>query len=64
MRKQAIIFCTFISLFCITACYSEVRPSPTPQSKAEKTNKQSGADKDRGFDPCLINANLPVCSNK
>lgn len=50
----------FISL-SLSSCQSDVRSSPA--AEPQTTNNNSKED-DRGFDPCLINANLPVCSKK
>lgn len=61
MRKISLfISLVFISLF-LSACQSEVRSTPAAETRTTSTNSK---EDNRGFDPCLINANLPVCTKK
>lgn len=61
MKKISLfISLIFISLF-LSACQPETRPSPAAEPQTTSTSIEE--DK-RGFDPCLINANLPVCAKK
>ena len=63
MYKRLIVIYISLAAFSLCGCTPEVRPSPEPQSKSENSSKQT-KEADRGYDPCLINANLPVCQNK
>ena len=50
-------------VFSLTACGGEstIKKQTKKQPPAEKTaNKKTD---ERGFDPCLLNANLAVCKN-
>ena len=58
------IMCRLVlsGLMFLSACSSQ----PTEEESSCATNAEAkcesgGEVKDRGFDPCLVNANLPVC---
>ena len=59
------LYIIFISLtaFSINGCNSVVHPS-TNQDNKPSTLPEQTKEVERGYDPCLINANLPVCNNK
>lgn len=48
--------------FCLTAC-NDAQVKPMQERQAEPVSAETQAD-ERGFDPCLLNANLPVCASK
>lgn len=45
----------------LTAC-AETAHKTQPKKASTEKSVQTQTD-DRGFDPCLLNANLPVCTN-
>ena len=47
-----------LSLMLITSCGTAQKVPTTPAPPAEE---KSDEDRDRGFDPCLVNHKLPSC---
>ena len=61
MHYRLKITAVLVTVFLITACTGATHQDTTKNiAKPEKNNEQTNAD-DRGFDPCLINANLAAC---
>ena len=58
MIKKLFLLFFVILMYSLTACNSEVKQEP--QQKTVDNDKAL----DRTYDPCLVNANLPVCGNQ
>ena len=58
MIRKILLMGFVIVIQSVTACNSDIKPAP--QQKTISNDKSA----DRTYDPCLINANLPVCGNK
>jgi len=57
-----ILSVSLISIFLFNACGEKnVRSEPRKQTSSTKNTQIK--DDDRGFDPCLLNAKLAVCTN-
>ena len=54
---SVLAFCFMIITSCATQ-KTQTNPSSLPE---EATDKE---EKDRGFDPCLVNPKLPACKKK
>ncbi|GAB2681214.1 hypothetical protein Q4574_19620 [Aliiglaciecola sp. 3_MG-2023] len=56
------ILFTVVCLFFIGGCNSTDEPIEEPQCRSEKQEScDAGDETQRGYDPCLVNKNLPVC---
>ena len=59
MHNRLIVIYISLAVFSLSGCTPEVHPSPELQNSSKQSKEA-----ERGYDPCLINANLPVCQNK
>ena len=48
----------------LASCTGGARNTVSSDAEVNSTKESQPKSDDRGFDPCLINANLPVCTNK
>jgi hypothetical protein len=47
----------------LTACQSTSADEDEPECISQPTEACADEDDDRGYDPCLVNSNLPVCKS-
>jgi hypothetical protein len=60
--KLCFFMCLILSPLLLSACGATEKASELPECRPTSTeNCEMQEEKDRKYDPCLINENLPVC---
>lgn len=59
LASTLLVLLTFLFSGCVSTDKSNDELECRPQTSEECSTEEEGED--RGYDPCLVNANLPVC---